>query len=651
MQKLNRILYFFLAILCIAPISCVDREFDEPPQKVSELPFNANSSILELKSKYQTNKFVDITDDLLIHAVVVADDKSGNFYKTIVVQDSTGGIEIKLNRTGLFNDFPVGMKIGIKCKGLTIGAYNNLIQLGKGTTSSSGSLSLAQIEDAVISQYIFKGPKNQFVTPKKTSIGALGSNDLSTLVQLDGVEFASSANGKTYADAVGQSNVNLDLVDCKKNSIILRSSGFSNFAGVVVPSGNGVITAILSVYRTDLQLYIRDTSDVKLTGPTCNGGGGSGTETLINILDVRKLFTGTTSSVPADKKIKGIVISDKDPQNIVSQNVQIQDATGGVTVRFDGNHSFALNDEIEIIVSGAELSEFNGLLQINNVPLGNAKKTGTGTVSPKLKTIAEIKANFENLESSLIKISGATITKLSGTTYSGTCIISDPTGVIDLFTRTAASFAGDNFPTGTSDIVAIVTQGGTSKAQQISIRNKTDVVNNGGGGGGSTAVDSFQVNFEGMADNSVIGLSGWKNEAVKGTRTWLAKVFSGNVYAQATAFNDQATEMETWLITPKINGKSAKTFNFESAKAFYKHDGLKVMISTNFDGSNITAASWVPLTVKLAGQADADHAFVPSGDVDLSSFTTDYYIAFVYTGDKATNTTSYRVDNIRLKLK
>lgn len=99
---------------------------------MEEIGFDPNSSIAELKSKYVSGKFTTITNDFLIHATVVADDKSGNFYKTIVIQDSTGGIELKLNRTGIYTDFPVGMKIGLKCKGLTIGDYNGLIRLGIG---------------------------------------------------------------------------------------------------------------------------------------------------------------------------------------------------------------------------------------------------------------------------------------------------------------------------------------------------------------------------------------------------------------------------------------------------------------------------------------------------------------------------------------
>lgn len=61
--------------------ACLDRDFDKPPQPVEEIGFDPNSSIAELKSKYVSGKFTTITNDFLIHATVVADDKSGNFIK------------------------------------------------------------------------------------------------------------------------------------------------------------------------------------------------------------------------------------------------------------------------------------------------------------------------------------------------------------------------------------------------------------------------------------------------------------------------------------------------------------------------------------------------------------------------------------------
>jgi hypothetical protein len=43
--------------------------------------------------------------------------------------------------------------------------------------------------------------------------------------------------------------------------------------------------------------------------------------------------------------------------------------------------------------------------------------------------------------------------------------------------------------------------------------------------------------------------------------------------------------------------------------------------------------------------------FIPSGDIDLSAYTGKGYIGFKYVGDKTTNTTTFRIDNVKIRKK
>lgn len=459
-------------------MSCVDRAFDEPPVYTPTIPFSANSSIAQLKSKYIPGQFVDITEDLNIVATVIADDRSGNFYKTIVVQDSTGGIEVKINSIGLFALFPVGTRVGIKCKNLTIGDYAGLIQLGQGSYLDNGRDRLAGIEDALLDQYVFAGERNKFVVPKTKSINALNSLDLSTLIKLEDVEFDRAELGKTYADVATQTSQNLSIVDCNKASLLLRTSGFADFAGFVIPSDNGSLTGVLSKFNTDVQIYIRDTTDILFNKTPC--GGTTGQAVLKSILEVRALYTGAANNITEDIKISGIVTSDRDNSNVNLRNLFIQDASGAITVRFTANHTYGLGDELELNLKGIELSEFNGLLQLNNFPANKVTKISTGkSISPKLITVAELLSSFENYESQLIQIVNATLTKSSGSNYADNVEVNDQTGKINLFTSQSAKFANDNFPTAIVKITAIVSQ---FNSKQLLIRNTSDVVITGGGG-------------------------------------------------------------------------------------------------------------------------------------------------------------------------
>jgi hypothetical protein len=50
-------------------------------------------------------------------------------------------------------------------------------------------------------------------------------------------------------------------------------------------------------------------------------------------------------------------------------------------------------------------------------------------------------------------------------------------------------------------------------------------------------------------------------------------------------------------------------------------NSLEVFVSSNFDGLNVTKATWIPLKVILPKQATPWYQFVGSGGVDLSSYT------------------------------
>lgn len=99
---------------------------------------------------------------------------------------------------------------------------------------------------------------------------------------------------------------------------------------------------------------------------------------LVLIVDVCVVYVSGMIIGLDDSKICGVVISDCDNGNFNGQNIVIQDGIVGIVVCFIGNYSFFLGEEVEVIVSGQELSEFNGLVQVNNVLLGNVVLQGNG---------------------------------------------------------------------------------------------------------------------------------------------------------------------------------------------------------------------------------------------------------------------------------
>ncbi|MBK8556615.1 MAG: choice-of-anchor J domain-containing protein [Lewinellaceae bacterium] len=282
--------------LMVGLAACVKTEFDEPPLGGEPINITANATIKALKALHITPGGYDkVVDDMIISGVVVMDDRSGNYYKTLVIQDSTGGIEVKFNDGYLYNQYPVGRRMYIKCQGLILSDYNGLTQLTGSTVEQGGQLSGVGITAAQIRDKVVKGPISDTPpVPRVTTLGAINADMVSTLLQFNDVEFIKADTGKTYADPVTKYNLNRTIEDCNSLQIILRSSGYAEFAGALTPGGKGTITGVLGIYNGTYQFFIRDTYDVQMEGERCGAVPATGLTSL------NETFDGTSTNVDVD---------------------------------------------------------------------------------------------------------------------------------------------------------------------------------------------------------------------------------------------------------------------------------------------------------------------------------------------------------------
>ncbi len=645
MKLLSRILLLtFLGGLTFFT-GCVKDDFDEPPVNGEDPKIEADQivSLEEVMNVYESGEFVKLNMDKYVKALVIANDESGTFYKALVIQDENSdvGMTVLADQNNLAAEYPVGRRVFVHLKDLWISDYNNLPQLGYGPYDDDGDQRMSQIPGVLVNNILRKGMYNLTVEPKDVNISSLGNADLNRLIRLTDVQFVSSSVGETYANSVLQQGVNHGLESCNGEEIIVRTSGFANFADERVPEGKGTLIAVYSIYRDDKQLLIRSLEDVQLNEDRCGSVAGE----RITIADVRAKYTGTP--VNGDPGyIEGVVISDYENENITGRNLVIQDETGGIVVRFDDFHNFGMGSKIQVTTSGIEISEFNGTLQLNNVPTAGAEFIASESITPKTVTINDVLQDFESYESTLIKIENPTLS--GGSTFAGNLDMTDASGQISLFTRNAASFANEAVPTTVKSVVGIVgeyTQSGFNP--QISMRNIDDI--DGEGGGNTGGDEGVEESFNGGSANEDIAINNWDNVLVQGERRWQKKEYQGNGYAQATAYNDTNSSMESWLIAPEIDGSEYSTLTFKTAKAFYNHDGLSIWVTSDYTG-DVTTTSWTEITTRIANQNDEDHEWIDSDSIDLSSYGSKVRVAFKYVGNGPNGeTTSYRIDDVVIK--
>ena len=288
---MKKIKFIALAFLALTLGSCMGDGYADPDltAKVPAAPYGNNSlreknviSIADLKTQFATiinsdNGYKLIEKDMMIKAVVTGNDVSGNIYNQVSVQDASGAIIIAINGSGLSGYLPVGQEILVNLKGLYIGSYKKLPQIGGVNTKlSDGSLGMGKIERAIWNEH-FKilNPgeadastvvPEEFDLTKLTDAAYMDAN-VGKLMTLKKVKFA-SANG-TNVWAPDDTNTSLELIDAEtgkrisSSNLVVRNSGYSKFANEVVPKGVFDITGIFTRYNNTWQIVLRSTDDLK----------------------------------------------------------------------------------------------------------------------------------------------------------------------------------------------------------------------------------------------------------------------------------------------------------------------------------------------------------------------------------------------------
>ena len=687
--------WIFLLLVVFALQACVDQEFDAPPfgEILEEAP-EVTGTIADLKALHVPGVFAEIEEDITIRAVVSADDQSGNLFRRFVIQDESGAIELNINDVELHNSFPEGREIFVKCQGLWMGDFAGLIGIGGALgTTNGGDPRLDGIEPTLLDQFVVRGTTGNEVLPVTKTINELGTADISTLVQIENLEFENSELGSAYSEP--DFSTNRFLEDCNGNGIVIRTSNFADFSADVIPGGNGTVTAIYTVFGDTKQLLVRRPEEVALSGDRCDGTTGTGgggidpmelPEATTTIAELKTTHTfGTFTNITEDGFIRAIITADDASGNFF-RKIMIQDGSAGIELLVNetdlaDNFGLQIGREIAVQLNGMILNDFQ-----DNISLGGSTFTNNSgneqlggiesgdissqiiigesgmNVTPTVRTIDELSnADIH----SLVRIEGIQFNDdsvgetLADFDFSRNLDLEDCDGnEIIIRTSNFASYGGNTSPTGNGSITAIYSLFGGNK--QLFIRefsdlsmtdNRCDGSSGGGGGGGGTGNGEvvFSVDFQGMSSNQEVDLQGWVNFTEEGSAAngWEIRDFSDNSYAQVSAFNSTDSNNIHWLITPSIEITSEAALSFMMGQCHWETGGMTVLISNNFSGDP-TAATWQEVNCTLPTDSDDFWAFVPSGDIDLTDYFTsgNVHIGFKYEGRAGVNETTFILDDI-----
>lgn len=489
-----------LTIMLTQNTSC-NRAFDVPGT-YPDPDIIPNLTISELKAIHtRAGRFDLVEDDKIIAGIVVADDRSGNFYKSIVLQDTSGGIMVCMNGVGLFNDYPVGRKLYIHVKGLLLSDYRGLVQLGAGIDQSDpADLKMAGIASALFSRYIIKGSLHNVIVPvvvTATQLTTVMQNRFqNTLVQLKDVELTPADTGTSYANLAARQSKNVPLQTCSGGSVILRNSAYANFAGNSMPSGRGSIVGIYRVFGSSKQLMIRDTSDLQLKGARCNVND---TSTVVEEEPVEEPYTqGISLNGPAPLLFGFDQLSNGLPQGVsVRTGVSATDtgAIGAFTAaKANWNNS---SGGFKNFASAATLNALSSATQqaaATNRAVGVRQVTATdkgvafvfllnNTIGKKKLTL---RFQLQSLDAAINRISTWGVDYAVGET---------PVSFVPVTANPAVLQTGNGAFTNTTVEVSFPTAV-NNRSRRVWIRIASLMATSGGGSRASTGIDGVSFNWE-----------------------------------------------------------------------------------------------------------------------------------------------------------
>ena len=191
----------------------------------TDADFGKFTSIADVKAMYAANgsKPYTVEKNCVIKGQVTTSDQVGNLYKSLYIQDETAGIEVKIGKNGLYNEYKLGQWIYVDCSGLTVGDYNGMINIGY--SDPTGEYETAYLEHAyIIDTHVFKGEYADPVQPVVVKEADLSKeSNLGRLVTIKDLKYDNHIFILAYVDPNGNRK------DYTNNGIFIDEEGPDNY--------------------------------------------------------------------------------------------------------------------------------------------------------------------------------------------------------------------------------------------------------------------------------------------------------------------------------------------------------------------------------------------------------------------------------------
>lgn len=233
------------AILCFMLVGCYNAA-DE--SRISHHLPNATTTVANMRRDIVGAKPHLIDHDMVVVGSIISSDRDDNFYRSIVVDDGTGAIEVMMGIAPLAADYPEGLRVALCMEGCCVSYQRGVMVVGvQNPDYESYEIGYLASREAV-DRVVVRGDDLALLEPRAVNISELTSAECGRLVRIDSLHLVATTSidtlyGEVLADACWRG---YSLFKSKSgDSIAVYTRDYARFAEGAIPLGEVSLSGIV----------------------------------------------------------------------------------------------------------------------------------------------------------------------------------------------------------------------------------------------------------------------------------------------------------------------------------------------------------------------------------------------------------------------
>lgn len=262
--------FFYILVLAVAIVGCNYNDFSDVRYQYTSSAPAVNGRLSAVAEICSETPFA-IIHPIVVEGRVIANDRSGNFYRTIIIDDGTAAVAIKLNLYDLHNLFRIGQRVVVDCEGLVAVREQGVATLGSRVEEWNPTRIEGFALRSEADKHIFRMADVDVVVPSVVISGELNSEMCGRLVRLNNLTLSPHTPvGTTWAESLEDnpySSVSARYFYTPQgDSIAVVTSAYADFAANPIPSEPLSLTGVVlfgasGTPTSSYSLKLRDSLD------------------------------------------------------------------------------------------------------------------------------------------------------------------------------------------------------------------------------------------------------------------------------------------------------------------------------------------------------------------------------------------------------